>query len=372
MDLSETLQNANYPKAMQNIYEKVVNGDRINAKEAIALYTQADLGFLGMLANLANEQKNGNVVFFNQNFHVEPTNICVYNCTFCSYRRLTNEEGSWELGLNDIIHLLQPFKSKPVTEVHITGGVHPKWDISFYGQILATIRKELPNIHIKAFSAIELDYIFSKANISPQEGLLRLKAKGLNSIPGGGAEIADSEIRKKICGEKTSWSRWLEIHEAAHNEGILSNATMLYGHIENYQHRVEHMETLRSLQDKTKGFNCFIPLKFKASNNSMSYIGEVNSIEDLKNFAVSRIFLDNFKHIKAYWPMLGKQTTQLALNFGVNDIDGTIDDSTKIYSMAGAEEQKPTMTVDEISLLIRNAKREPAERDSNYNPIKYY
>jgi aminodeoxyfutalosine synthase len=372
MDLTQKLQDGTFPIAMQNIYAKVVNGDRITADEAVVLYTQADLGFLGILANHINMQKNGDTVFFNQNFHIEPTNICVYNCTFCSYRRVANEEGSWEFGLNDIVHMIQPFKSKPVTEVHITGGVHPKWDINFYGQILATIRKELPNIHIKAFSAIELDYIFRKANVSPKEGLQKLKALGLNSIPGGGAEIANSEIRENICGEKTSWSRWLEIHEAAHNEGMPSNATMLYGHIENYQHRVEHMESLRSLQDRTGGFNCFIPLKFKASNNSISYIGEVNSIEDLKNFAISRIFLDNFKHIKAYWPMLGKETTQLALNFGVNDIDGTIDDSTKIYSMAGAEDQKPSMTVEEITQLIRKAKKEPVERDSNYNPIKSY
>lgn len=370
--IRKILSTIDYSANLIAIAEKVIENKRITSSDAVTLYNEADLGFLGILANYANNQKNRDIVFFNQNFHIEPTNLCVYNCTFCSYRGEAGDPNSWEYSLSDIKRLLQPFKSRPVTEVHITGGVHPKWDLNYYCQIVSTIKQEMPNIHVKAYSAVELDYVFRKAHLTSSEGFKKLKQSGLNSIPGGGAEIASPDIRSKICGEKCSWNRWLEIHEAAHNEGIQSNATMLYGHIESYAHRVEHMAALRALQDKTKGFNCFIPLKFKARNNDLAYIGEVSTIEDLKNFAVSRIFLDNFRHIKAYWPMLGKQAAQLSLNFGVNDIDGTIDDSTKIYSLAGAEEQKPSMTTDEITQLIRKTNKKPVERDSLYNPIRPY
>jgi aminodeoxyfutalosine synthase len=212
--------------------------------------------------------------------------------------------------------------------------------------------------------------MISRAGCTIKEGLILLKDYGLDSIPGGGAEIFDEELRKMICDEKSSSDLWLKIHETAHLSGIPSNATMLYGHIENYNHRIDHMERLRKLQDKTGGFNAFIPLKYKKTNNSMSYLGEVNLIEDLRNYAVSRIYLDNFPHIKAYWPMIGKESAQLSLSFGADDMDGTIDDTTKIYSMAGSEEEKPAMTSDEICNLIRQAGYVPVERDSVYNPIK--
>jgi aminodeoxyfutalosine synthase len=359
-------------ESIQNIVEKVLAGIRISTDDAIYLYRKAELGLLGILANHLNFQKNADNVFFNKNFHIEPTNICIHSCTFCSYRRNFGEVGSWEMSLDEISNIAKSYKGKSVTEVHITGGVHPKWKLNYYGQIIQRIKTELPNIHVKAFSAVELDYIIQNERLSIKEGLLRLKNFGLDSIPGGGAEIADPEVREAICGEKSSWSRWLDIHEAAHNIGLSSNATMLYGHIENYNHRADHMDQLRSLQDRTKGFNCFIPLKFKAKNNKLAYIGEVNTLEDLKNFAITRIFLDNFNHIKAYWPMLGKQTAQLALFFGVDDIDGTIDDSTSIYSMAGAQDSNPTMTVEEICELIRKTGKIPVERNSIYNTIKSY
>jgi aminodeoxyfutalosine synthase len=358
--------------SIKYIVEKVLADIRISSDDAIYLYQKAELGLLGLLANHVNYQKNKEYVFFNKNFHIEPTNVCVHNCTFCSYRRNFGEEGSWEMSLDEIGDIAKSFKVKGVTEVHITGGVHPKWRLNYYGQIIQRIKREVPTIHVKAFSAVELDYIIQKEKLSIKEGLLRLKDFGLDSIPGGGAEIADTEIRETICGDKSSWKRWLEIHETAHNVGLTSNATMLYGHIENYNHRVDHMEQIRRLQDRTKGFNCFIPLKFKAKNNKLAYIGEVNTLEDLKNFAITRIFLDNFNHIKAYWPMLGKQTAQLALFFGVDDIDGTIDDSTRIYSMAGADDANPTMTVEEICKLIRKTGKIPLERNSLYNPIKIY
>ncbi|HOP04711.1 MAG TPA: aminofutalosine synthase MqnE [Tenuifilaceae bacterium] len=357
---------------LKTIAEKVFNGIRISAEDALILYNQAELGFLGLLASFVARKNNGNDVFFNRNFHIEPTNICIHSCAFCSYRRRVGEEGSWEMTLEQIRETVRSFRPKGVTEVHITGGVHPRWTIDYFGKIISTIKSEMPTLHIKAFSAVELDFIFQQAKLSPREGIKRMRAFGLDSIPGGGAEIANSEIRQKICGEKTSWERWLEIHEAAHQEGLTSNATMLYGHIETYQHRIEHMEAIRKLQDRTKGFNCFIPLKFKASQNKLEYIGEVNLVEDFRNFAVSRLFLDNVKNLKAYWPMLGKQAAQLAIAFGVNDLDGTIDDSTKIYSMAGAEDKNPSITIENLCATIRSMGKNPVERDSLYNPIKRY
>jgi aminodeoxyfutalosine synthase len=247
--------------------------------------------------------------------------------------------------------------------------VHPQYDLHYWGKLLSKIKAHRPSIHIKAFSAIELDYMITKGGYSIEEGLKLLKNYGLDSIPGGGAEIFDEELRKMICDEKASSDLWLTIHETAHRLGIPSNATMLYGHIENYSHRIDHLERLRRLQDKTGGFNAFIPLKYKKTNNSMSYLGEVNLIEDLRNYAVSRIYLDNFAHIKAYWPMIGKESAQLSLSFGADDMDGTIDDTTKIYSMAGSKEDKPAMSTEEICQLIRQAGYTPVERDSLYHPL---
>ena len=268
-----------------------------------------------------------------------------------------------------MMEIVKRFDNKDVTEVHIVGGVHPSHDLYYYGELIRKIRNYRPSLHIKAFSAIELDYMISKAGLTIEEGLGLLKDYGLDSIPGGGAEIFNEELRKKICDEKTSPDIWLTIHETAHKLGIPSNATILYGHIETFADRINHMERLRALQDKTGGFNSFIPLKYKMANNSMSYLGEVSIVEDLRNYAVSRIFLDNIPHIKAYWPMIGKETAQISLSFGADDFDGTIDDTTRIYSMAGAEEKNPAMTTDEIRKLISEAGFEPVERDSLYNRI---
>jgi len=262
--------------------------------------------------------------------------------------------------------------TQPITEVHIVGGVHPKMDLYYFANIIKQIKALRPDLHIKAFTAVELDYMFRKAKVSYLEGLTILKEHGLGSIPGGGAEIFDTHVRKQICEDKCTAEEWLEIHETAHRLDIHSNATMLYGHIETFEHRIDHMDRLRSLQDKTKGFNCFIPLKFRNENNQMSNIHEVSVIEDLRNYAVSRIFMDNFPHIKAYWPMIGKSTAQLSLQFGVDDLDGTINDSTKIYSMAGAEDQNPALSTEQLADLIKQAGRAPAERDTLYNVIRDY
>jgi aminodeoxyfutalosine synthase len=354
---------------IRQIYSKVSEGIRISPEEGLLLYKKCDLPLLGIMASMVRRRKNGNIAFFNRNFHIEPTNKCVYNCRFCSYHKPAWDPESWEYSQEQMLDIVKQFDNKAVTEVHIVGGVHPAYDLHYYGMLIRNIKQHRPSLHIKAFSAIELDYMINKAGLSIEEGLAQLKEYGLDSIPGGGAEIFDEKIRQNICDEKSSSELWLTIHETAHRLGIPSNATMLYGHIENYSHRIDHMERLRSLQDKTEGFNAFIPLKYKKANNSMSYLGEVSVIEDLRNYAVSRIFLDNIPHIKAYWPMTGKEIAQLSLSFGADDLDGTIDDTTRIYSMAGAEDKNPAMSSEEICSLILEAGFEPAERDSLYNRV---
>lgn len=359
-------------EVIKRIIKKVMDGERITPREAEHLYEKADLALLSQLATAVSKRLNGDYILFNKNFHIEPTNLCVFNCKFCSYHKGAGDPDSWVITLDEIRNVARKYQNTDVTEVHIVGGVHPKWDLDYYGKIIKTVKEILPNIHVKAYSAIELDYVIRKSKLTYPEGLKKLKDCGLDSIPGGGAEIFDKAIRAKICPDKASGEIWLEIHRAAHGLGIQSNATMLYGHIESYSHRVEHMDAIRKLQDETHGFNCFIPLKFRAANNPLGFLGEVNLVEDLRNFAVSRIYMDNIKHLKAYWPMLGLQNTRLAIHFGADDIDGTIDDTTKIYSMAGAEEQKPTMTVERLTQLIVEAGKTPAERDSLYNIIKVY
>jgi aminodeoxyfutalosine synthase len=357
-------------KELRAIAGKVLNGGRISQEEALILFRKADLPLLGLLAGFTRRKYNGNCAFFNHNFHIEPTNKCIYNCRFCSYHKPDGDPESWEYSHEEMLEIVRRFDGKPVTEVHIVGGVHPLHDLHYWGELIRKIKRHRSSLHIKAFSAIELDYMISRSGYTIEEGLKILKDYGLDSIPGGGAEIFDESLRKVICGEKTSSELWLSIHETAHRLGISSNATMLYGHLENYSQRIDHMNRLRTLQDRTTGFNAFIPLKYKQMNNSMSYLGEVSILEDLRNYAVSRIFLDNFPHIKAYWPMTGKESAQLSLTFGTDDMDGTIDDTTRIYSMAGSREENPSMSTEEICNLIRSAGFLPVERDSLYNTVK--
>ena len=355
------------PEFFREIAQKVNDGERISMDEGILLFQKAELAFLGMLADLIRTRKNRNKVYFIRNFHIEPTNICVNKCKFCSYSHHFSPK-KWELTREEILEEVK--KQDPsVREVHITGAVHPDRDIFYYGELLRKIRALCPELHIKAYSAVELDYMIRKARITVEQGLLYLRECGLDSIPGGGAEIFDETIRKNICGMKTTSDSWLKIHETAHRIGIPSNATMLYGHLEGYAHRIEHLNRLRQLQDKTGGFNAFIPLKFRNSNNEMSGISEASVTEDMRMFAIARIYLDNFPHLKAYWPAIGKQMAQVALSFGVDDLDGTINDSTRIYSLAGAEEQNPSMTVSEMTELIEKSKRVAVERDSVYRPV---
>jgi aminodeoxyfutalosine synthase len=360
-------------KSFSKIAEKVACKERISDDEALFLFEKASLGLSATLANYIREKKHGDKTYFNRNFHIEPTNVCVFACKFCSYSRLyAHREEGWVLSKEQMLDIVKSYDGKPITEVHIVGGVHPKLNLDFFCDLIAGIKAHRPALHVKGFTAVELDYMFRKAKLSVREGMKKLHDAGLQSMPGGGAEIFAPEIRKEICHDKVDAEGWLKIHEEAHLLGMSTNATMLYGHIENYSHRIDHMSRLRNLQDKTHGFNTFIPLKFRNKNNDMSNVPESSIVEDMKMYAVARIYLDNFPHLKAYWPMLGRQNAQMSLSFGVDDIDGTIDDSTKIYSMAGSEEQTPEMSTDELVMLISQAGREAVERDTLYNEIKSF
>lgn len=355
---------------LADIAEKVFNKKRITPEEGLYLFEHASLGYLGTLANFIREKKNGKNTYFNRNFHIEPTNVCIYTCTFCSYSRLIKvRKDGWEYTLDEIMDIVRKYDHEPVTEVHIVGGVLPKYDVAFYTSLFKTIKKHRPELHIKALTPVEYHYIFKKEKISCEEGMALMLEAGLDSMPGGGAEIFHPEIRDQIAGGKCSGEEWLRIHEVWHDLGKKSNATMLYGHIESYFHRIDHLEKLRALQDKTSGFQTFIPLKFRNKDNQLSHLKEVSALDDLRNYAVSRIYLDNFDHIKAYWPMIGRNMAQLSLSFGVDDIDGTIDDTTKIYSMAGSEEQTPSMSTRDLVNLIKAVGKIPLERDTLYHVL---
>jgi aminodeoxyfutalosine synthase len=356
---------------LTTIKEKVIQGTRINDDEALLLFEQASLSVLSVLADSVRTRKNGNKTFFNRNFHIEPTNVCIYTCKFCSYSRLIkNREDGWEYTMEDMLNIVKRYDGQPVTEVHIVGGVLPQYDLDFYCTLFRKIKEHRPDLHIKALTPVEYHYIFKKAKVSYEEGMQRILDSGVDSLPGGGAEIFHPEIREQIAADKCDEDQWLRIHEIWHGMGKRSNATILYGHIEHYRHRIDHMRRLRELQDTTKGFQTFIPLKFRNQDNEMSHLTETTVVEDLKNYAVSRIYLDNFDHIKAYWPMLGRNMAQVAMSFGVDDLDGTIDDTTKIYSMAGSEEQHPAMSTYDLVTLIKTAGRTPVERDTLYHELK--
>lgn len=367
------LSSHNKPDELEVIAKKVFNGLRISKDEGVFLFENAPLAYLGVLSNYIREKKHGNSTYFNRNFHIEPTNVCLYTCTFCSYSRLIKKrEEGWEYTMEDMLEIIRSYDDKPVTEVHIVGGVLPQYDVEFYSELFKAIKKHRPELHIKALTPVEYHYIFKKAKISYAEGMKLMKESGLDSMPGGGAEIFHPEIRDQIAGGKCSGEQWLQIHEEWHQLGMRSNATMLYGHIESFYHRIHHLEELRKLQDKSGGFQTFIPLKFRNQGNQMSHVPESTVVEDLRNYAISRIYLDNFDHIKAYWPMISRDIAQLSLAFGVDDIDGTIDDTTKIYSMAGAEEQNPALSTYDLVKLIKAVGRKPIERDTLYGVIKDY
>jgi aminodeoxyfutalosine synthase len=373
LQLETILQDKNLPQNHQIIAQKVKDSQRITFDEGVYLFEKCDLPFVGVLANYIREKQHGNNTYFNRNFHIEPTNLCVYDCKFCSYSVLIKERSEgWEYTLEDMLNIVKKYDNEPVTEAHIVGGVLPQYDIAFYQKLFSEIKKHRPDLHVKALTPVEYHYIFKKAKVDYATGMKLMKEAGLESMPGGGAEIFHPEIREQIAKDKCNADQWLQIHEEWHKLGMRSNATMLYGHIEQFWHRVDHLERLRDLQDKTGGFQTFIPLKFRNQDNQMSNVPESTVVEDLRNYAISRIYLDNFDHIKAYWAMISRSTAQLSLNFGVDDIDGTLDDTTKIYAMAGAEEQHPAMSTKDLVKLIKEVGRKPIERDTLYNVVTDY
>jgi aminodeoxyfutalosine synthase len=351
---------------------KVKNAERISDADALYLFGYQDLLAVGELAALVNERKNGRRVFFNVNRHINPTNICVNRCRFCAFSRTADEPGAYALDLEEIRNRASEAAAQGATEIHIVGGLHPDLPFEFYLEMLRTVRSVSPALHVKAFTAVEIDYLASLAGLPIPEALTRLKEAGLGSLPGGGAEIFNAGVREQLCPEKISGERWLEIMEEVHRAGLKSNATMLYGHLESHGDRVDHMGRLRQLQDRTGGFQTFIPLAFQPENTPLRLPGGhgTTGVDDLKTLAVARIYLDNFANIKAYWVMLGEKIAQTALCFGVNDLDGTVVEE-KIGHDAGASSPQ-AMSREEIARLIRKAGRIAVERDTLYNELRTY
>jgi aminodeoxyfutalosine synthase len=350
------------------IREKVEAGQRLSFEDGLALEDSNDLFALGSMANLVRERYNGNYGYYNVNTHINPTNVCVYTCDFCAFRADLNSERAYVMDRDQILERAKQAHERGATELHIVGGLHHKLPFDYYVDVVSWIREAYPELHIKAYTAVEIEFFAKIARITKEEVLQRLIDAGLGSLPGGGAEIFHPEVRNEICGAKASTEIWLEVHRIAHRLGMHSNATMLYGHIDKPKHRIDHMIRLRELQDETGGFQTFIPLAFHPDNSRMDEIPKPSGVMDLKTMAISRLMLDNFPHIKAYWVMLGIKTAQVALSFGADDIDGTVVHE-KIYHEAGAETPQE-VTVAEIRRLITEAGRIPVERDTLYHRVE--
>jgi aminodeoxyfutalosine synthase len=354
--------------SLETIRQKVLSGERLSGEDAMSLYESGDIHELGRLASYAARMKNGSQVYFVVNRHINPTNICVNRCRFCAFSRSKGEEGAFELTIEEIMERLRPSPGSiyPYREVHIVGGLHPEWPFVHYVKMISEIKKSYPALHIKAFTAVEIDHFSRISGLPVRKVLEQLKENGLDAMPGGGAEILCAWVRKRLCPEKISGERWIEIHHKAHLCGIRTNATILYGHVETYGDRIDHLLRLRELQDRTGGFQAFIPLAYHPKNTEMGGIYS-SGIDDLKTIAVSRLILDNFDHIKAYWIMLGEKVAQTSLLFGADDLDGTIIEE-KITHSAGAISSEG-LTREELIHLIRRAGKKPVERDAFYNAV---
>ncbi len=353
-----------------SLHRKLQTGERVTDAEALALFESDDLLAVGELAALANHLRNGERVYFNVNRHINYTNLCVNRCTFCAFSRGVEDESCYTLALNDILAKAAEAAAAGATEIHMVGGLHPDLPFDFYLEMLGALRADLPQLHIKAFTAVEIDYFARLTGQSAEEVIVELKSAGLGSMPGGGAEIFAPRVRQLICPEKISGERWLEIIEAVHRAGLRTNATMLFGHLEDYPDRVDHLARLRRLQDHTGGFQAFIPLAFQPDNTRVPEAKGVGGVDALKTLAISRIYLDNFRHIKAYWVMLGLKIAQVALAFGVNDLDGTVVEE-KIGHDAGADSPQ-ALSKEQLCGLIRKAGKTPVERDTLYQEIGVY
>jgi aminodeoxyfutalosine synthase len=351
------------------IKDKVRFGHRLTREDGIALYRSFDLLALGRMASHCAERKSGNRVYFVQNMHINPTNICVNRCKFCAFSRSKGQPGAYEMTIDDILTRARTAE-RGVREFHIVSGLHPDLPFTWYLEMLRALKKEFPHIHIKAFTAVEIDYLAKLAVLDLRETLIALREAGLGSLPGGGAEIFAPAVRNTLCAEKISGDRWLEVMETAHGIGLRSNATMLYGHIESIEDRVDHLLMLRDLQDRTGGFQAFIPLSFHPRNTEIRKSSYTTGFDDLKTLAISRLMLDNFDHIKAYWVMLGEKITQVSLSFGVDDIDGTVLEE-RITKMAGGTTEG-CMEKDALIDLIKQSGKIPVERDTLYNTVRVW
>ncbi|MBF0238477.1 MAG: aminofutalosine synthase MqnE [SAR324 cluster bacterium] len=361
---------SSYPD-LARLADAVVALKPLSIEDGLDLYQKYPLEVVRLLADARKHQLHGKQVFYNHNIHIEPTNKCVYSCKFCAFYRTpkaSEAEGAWDYSHEEIEHIMESHTDSKLTEVHITGGVHRDHELEWWAELIRKIKRKRPGIHVKAYTAVEIAYMARKSEKSLRDVLQYLKDAGLDSLPGGGAEIFNTEVRRKIAGGKAPAHQWLEVHETAHQLGLFSNATMLYGHVESLRDRCEHMILLRDLQERTGGFKSFIPLKFRNENNALSGLQEITMEEDLRNYAVSRLMLHNIPHLKAYWVMIGMETAQKSLNYGVDDMDGTINDSTRIYSMAGSMKH-PSLTTDQLQSLIKQVGLTPVERDSQYHPL---
>lgn len=352
---------------LEAIRAKVDAGERLNAEDGLLLYRTPDLLGVGWLANVVRERLHGNKTFFNINRHVNPTDVCVANCKLCAFGKRTRDGKAYTLSLDEVWHKAGEGYTEAVTEFHIVGGLHPELNLDWYCEMLRGLKQRFPKVHIKAFTMVEIGYFAKRAKLSIRDVLVRLKEAGMDSQPGGGAEIFSERVRRVICDHKLTGDEWIETARTSHQLGLHSNCTMLYGHIETEEDRVDHLLKLRALQDETKGFQTFIPLSFHPDNTSMEHIRKTTGFDDLREIAVSRLMLDNIPHIKSYWVMVTPQIAQIAQRFGANDIDGTLVEE-RIYHDAGATTSQNLRRKD-LERLIREAGREPVERDTLYRPV---
>ena len=349
------------------LYEKILASERLNAEEALALYQSKDILALGWLANHVRERMHGDRAYFNVNRHINPTNVCVAYCRLCAFGRKKDAPGAYTMALEEAWESAASGYSEAVTEFHIVGGLHPDLPFEYFLDLVSGLKQRFPQVHLKAFTMVEVAFLAKRAKLSIRETLQKLKAAGVDSLPGGGAEIFAERVRHIICDHKIDGSQWIDTARIAHELGLKSNATMLYGHIENDEDRVDHLMRLRALQDDTHGFQTFIPLAFHPDNTPLSHLPWTTGFDDIKQIAVSRLVLDNFPHIKSYWQMMTPKIAQISLRFGADDIDGTVVEE-KIYHDAGAETPQGLRRKDLVR-LITEAGREPIERDTLYRPV---
>ncbi len=363
------IQPERFPVPLQELAAKVRAGQRLEEDDALLCFTTPDVLHLGRLANAVRQELHGNIAYFNVNRHVNPTNVCVYtyDCKFCGFAALPGEDHAWEMSHQNVYEHAAKQGGDSVTEFHIVGGLHPDLSLEWYCEMLRGLKKRFPSVHLKAFTAIEIGWFAQLEKISIEETLQRLRNAGLDSLPGGGAEIFHDQVREEICNGKLDANEWIEVHRIAHRMGIRSNCTMLYGHVEKPEHKVDHLLRLREIQDETGGFNCFIPLAYHPENNYMGLKYHTTGTEDLRHLATSRLILDNIPHLKAYWIMISPKLAQVALSFGADDIDGTVVEET-IYHMAGAETDQHISRT-ELERIVREAGYRPVERDTLYQPV---